>query len=32
LSGAWLAAAGDGVPDFVMCVTDPVCEQLANCS
>jgi len=30
LSGAWLAAAGDGVPDFVMCVTDPVCEQLAE--
>jgi ANTAR domain len=30
LSGAWVAAAGGSVPDFVMCVTDPVCEQLAE--
>jgi hypothetical protein len=30
LSGAWVAVAGDGVPDFVMCVTDPVCERLAE--
>jgi len=30
LSGAWLAAARGGGPDFVMCVTDPVCEQLAE--
>jgi hypothetical protein len=30
LGGAWLAAARDGEPDFVMCVTDPVCEQLAE--
>jgi hypothetical protein len=28
LSGAWLAAARDGNPDFVMCVTDLVGEQL----
>ena len=28
LSGAWLAAARDGEPDFVMCVTDLVSEQL----
>jgi hypothetical protein len=30
LSGAWVAAAGGSVPDFVMCVTDRVCEQLAE--
>ena len=30
LSGAWLAAARGGDPDFVMCVTDPVSEQLAE--
>jgi ANTAR domain len=28
LSGAWLAAARNGEPDFVMCVTDLVSEQL----
>ena len=28
LGGAWLAAARDGEPDFVMCVTDLVSEQL----
>jgi ANTAR domain len=30
LSGAWLAAARGGDPDFVMCVTGPVSEQLAE--
>jgi ANTAR domain len=30
LSGAWVAAARNGEPDFVMYVTDPVCEQLAE--
>jgi ANTAR domain len=30
LSGGWLAAARGGDPDFVMCVTDPVSEQLAE--
>ena len=30
LTGAWLAAARDGDPDFVMYVTDPVGEQLAE--
>jgi ANTAR domain len=30
LSGAWVAAARNGEPDFVMCVTDTVCEQLAE--
>ena len=30
LSGAWMAAARGGDPDFVMCVTDPVSEQLAE--
>ena len=30
LSGAWLVAARGGDPDFVMCVTDPVGEQLAE--
>lgn len=28
LSGAWVAAARNGEPDFPMCVTDQVCEQL----
>ena len=30
VSGAWVAAAGDQGPDFVICVTDPVAEQLAE--
>ncbi len=30
LSGAWLVAARGGDPDFVMSVTDPVGEQLAE--
>jgi hypothetical protein len=30
LGGAWLVAARGGDPDFVMCVTDPVSEQLAE--
>jgi len=30
LSGAWLVAARGGGPDFVMYVTDPVAEQLAE--
>jgi ANTAR domain/GAF domain len=30
LAGAWLAAARDGDPDFVMCVTDQAGEQLAE--
>jgi len=30
LNGAWLAAARGGGPDFVMCVTNPVGEQLAE--
>jgi hypothetical protein len=30
LAGAWVAAARDGRPEFVMCVTDSVCEQLAE--
>jgi hypothetical protein len=32
VSGAWVAAAGDSHrgPDFAICVTDPVCEQLAE--
>jgi hypothetical protein len=30
LSGAWVAAARNGEPDFTMYVTDPVCEQLAE--
>jgi len=30
LSGSWLVAARGGDPDFVMCVTDPVSEQLAE--
>ncbi|HEX5300663.1 MAG TPA: GAF and ANTAR domain-containing protein, partial [Streptosporangiaceae bacterium] len=30
LGGAWVVAARGGDPDFLMCVTDPVCEQLAE--
>ena len=30
VSGAWMAAAGDQGPDFAICVTDPVSEQLAE--
>jgi ANTAR domain len=30
LSGSWMVAARGGDPDFVMCVTDPVSEQLAE--
>jgi len=30
VSGAWVAAAGGRGPDFVICVTDPVAEQLAE--
>ena len=30
LSGAWVVAARGGDPDFVICVTDPVSEQLAE--
>jgi hypothetical protein len=30
LSGAWVAAARDGEPDFAMCVTDQVCERLVE--
>jgi ANTAR domain len=30
LAGAWVAAARGGDPDFVMCVTDQVGEQLAE--
>jgi hypothetical protein len=30
LSGGWVVAARGGDPDFVMCVTDPVGEQLAE--
>jgi ANTAR domain-containing protein len=30
LSGAWVVAARGGDPDFVMCVTDRVSEQLAE--
>jgi hypothetical protein len=30
LSGAWVAVVAGGVPGFVMCVTDPVGEQLAE--
>jgi hypothetical protein len=30
LGGAWVAAARGGDPDFVMCVTDPVSERLAE--
>jgi ANTAR domain len=30
LSGAWVAAARNEEPEFVMCATDPVCERLAE--
>ena len=30
LGGAWVVAARGGDPDFVMCVTGPVSEQLAE--
>jgi hypothetical protein len=30
VSGGWVAAIGDQGPDFVICVTDPVGEQLAE--
>jgi hypothetical protein len=30
VSGGWVAAAGERGPDFVICVTDPVSEQLAE--
>ena len=31
VSGAWVIAASDNrKPDFLICVTDPVCEQLAE--
>ena len=30
LSGSWVVAARGGDPDFVMCVTNPVSEQLAE--
>jgi hypothetical protein len=30
MTGAWAAASADGQPVFLMCVTDPVCEQLAE--
>ena len=30
LSGSWVVAARGTDPDFVMCVTDPVSEQLAE--
>jgi hypothetical protein len=30
LGGGWVVAARGGGPDFVMCVTDPVSEQLAE--
>jgi ANTAR domain len=30
VSGAWVSAASGPAPDFVMCVTDPVCEQVAE--
>lgn len=29
-SGAWVAASRDSEPDFVMCASDPVCEQLTE--
>jgi ANTAR domain len=31
-SGAWVAATSRGGPDFVMCVSDPVAERLAEIS
>jgi ANTAR domain/GAF domain len=30
LSGAWVAAARDEEPEFLMCATGPVCERLAE--
>jgi hypothetical protein len=30
LSGAWVVAARDEEPEFLMCTTDPVCERLAE--
>jgi hypothetical protein len=30
VSGAWMTVSGDQGPDFVMCVTDPVGEELAE--
>jgi hypothetical protein len=30
LSGGWVAATRNDEPDFVMCATDPACEQLAE--
>jgi ANTAR domain len=30
VSGAWVTVSGDRGPDFVMCVTDPVGEQLTE--
>jgi ANTAR domain len=30
VSGAWVTATAPGGPDFAMCVTDPVSEQLAE--
>jgi ANTAR domain len=30
VSGAWVTASSDGGPDFVLCVTDPAGEQLAE--
>jgi hypothetical protein len=30
VSGAWVTASGDKGPDFVLCVTDSVAEQLAE--
>jgi ANTAR domain len=30
VSGAWVTVSGERGPDFVMCVTDPVGEQLAD--
>ncbi|HEX4832404.1 MAG TPA: GAF domain-containing protein, partial [Trebonia sp.] len=30
VTGGWIAAAGGQEPDFVLCVTDPVAEQLAE--
>jgi hypothetical protein len=30
VSGAWVTASGDGGPDFLLCVTGPVCERLVE--
>jgi len=30
VTGAWVTAANDGGPDFVLCVTDPASEQFAE--